>query len=115
MAKIKYKYNPSTLNYEKIQLTVKDRLKKVFTYLLVSLFFAAITLSIAYTFINSPKELTLQRENAQLRKQYELLSRDLDRLAAVLEDIERRDDNIYRQFWNQNQFLKTFAKPVWVV
>ena len=106
MAKIKYKYNPSTLNYEKIQLTLKDRLKKVFTYLLVSLFFAAITLSIAYTFINSPKELTLQRENAQLRKQYELLNRDLDRLAAVLEDIERRDDNIYRQILESEPISK---------
>ena len=97
MAKIKYKYNPSTLNYEKIQLTIKDKLKKIFTYMLVGLFFASITLSLAYTFIDSPKELTLKRENAQLRKQYELLNRDMDKLAMVLEDIERRDDNIYRQ------------------
>ncbi len=97
MAKIKYKYNPSTLNYEKIQLTIKDKLKKIFTYMLVSLFFASIILSLAYTFIDSPKELTLKRENAQLRKQYELLNRDMDKLALVLEDIERRDDNIYRQ------------------
>lgn len=97
MAKIKYKYNPHTLNYEKIQLTIKDKLKKIFSYMLVGLFFAAVILALAYTFIDSPKELSLKRENAQLRKQYELLNRDLDQLSNVLSNIEKRDDNIYRQ------------------
>ena len=106
MAKIKYKYNPSTLNYEKIQLTIKDKLKKLFTYLLAVLFFSAIIISLAYTFIDSPKELTLKRENAQLRKQYDLLTRDMDRLAIVLEDIERRDDNIYRQILESEPISK---------
>jgi len=97
MAKIKYKYNPNTLNYEKIKLTRLDLFKKVATYFLVGLFFASIIILIAYTFFDSPKELNLKRENAQLRKQYELISRDMDRMEAVLRDIERRDDNIYRE------------------
>lgn len=96
MAKIRYKYNPSTLNYEKIQLTFKDRLKKVMTYLLVGLFFAGIIIFLAYTFIDSPKELMLKRENAQLRQQFSLLNKDIERLDRVLSDIEKRDDNIYR-------------------
>jgi murein DD-endopeptidase MepM/ murein hydrolase activator NlpD len=96
MAKIKYKYNPNTLNYEKIQLTFKDWLKKIGTYAFVGLFFAAIIILIAYTFFDSPKELNLKRENARLKKQYELLNRDLGKLENVLADIERRDDNIYR-------------------
>jgi len=97
MAKIKYKYNPNTLNYEKIQLTFKDRLKKGLTYFLVGLFFAMIIIFFAYTFLDSPKELMLKRENAQLRAQYELIYRDLNQLESVLADLERRDDNIYRQ------------------
>ncbi len=96
MAKIKYKYNPTTLNYEKIQLTFKDRLKKGLTYLLVGLFFSGIVLSLAYTFINSPKELVLKRENDQLKQQYTLLNKDIENLERVLNDIEKRDDNIYR-------------------
>lgn len=97
MAKIKYKYNPNTLNYEKIQLTFVDRLKKVLTYILVGLFFATIIIALAYTFIDSPKELTLKRELAQLKSRYELMNKDLNSLEAVLADIEGRDDNIYRQ------------------
>lgn len=96
MAKIKYKYNPNTLNYEKIQLTLKDRVKTLAVYLLVGLFFAGIILSLAYTFLDSPKELNLKRENQQLRQQYSLLNKDIERLERVLTDIERRDDNIYR-------------------
>lgn len=97
MAKIKYKYNPHTLNYEKIQLTIKDKLKTIFTYVLVGLFFAGIILAFAYTFFDSPKELSLKRENTQLRKQFELLNRDMNQLSKVLHNIEKRDDNIYRQ------------------
>ncbi len=97
MAKIKYKYNPNTLNYEKIQLTFKDRLKKAATYFIVGLFFALVIIFFAYTFLDSPKELMLKRENAQLKAQYELLSRDLQQMESVLADIERRDDNIYRE------------------
>jgi len=96
MAKIKYKYNPNTLNYEKIQLTLKDRLKTLTVYLLTGLFFAGIIIALAYTFVDSPKELNLKRENAQLRQQYELLNRDMEQMERVLADIERRDDNIYR-------------------
>lgn len=106
MAKVKYKYNPNTLNYEKIQLTFFDRVKKVVTYLLVGSFFAVIIIFLAYTFIDSPKELNLKRENAQLRQQYNYLGKDLDQLAAVLEDIERRDDNIYRQIFEAEPISK---------
>ncbi len=106
MAKIKYKYNPNTLNYEKIQLTFQDRLKKVSTYVLVGLFFAGIIILLAYTFLDSPKELNLKRENAQLRKQYELLNRDVAQLEKVLADIERRDDNIYREIMEAEPISK---------
>ncbi|MCA1750495.1 MAG: peptidoglycan DD-metalloendopeptidase family protein [Cryomorphaceae bacterium] len=96
MAKIKYKYNPNTLNYEKIQLTLKDRLKTLTVYVLTGLFFAGIIIALAYTFVDSPKELNLKRENAQLQQQYELLNKDMAQMERVLADIERRDDNIYR-------------------
>ncbi len=110
MAKIKYKYNPSTLNYEKIQLTLKDRLKKGLTYLLVGMFFAGIILFLAYTFIDSPKELVLKRENAQLQQQYNLLNKDLALLERVLDDIEKRDDNIYRVIFEAEPISENVRK-----
>jgi murein DD-endopeptidase MepM/ murein hydrolase activator NlpD len=96
MKKIRYKYNPTTLNYEKVKLTFVDHLKKVSSYFLMGLFFASIILLVAYTFFDSPKEKMLRRENAFLRNQYELLNKDLENVERVLADIENRDDNIYR-------------------
>jgi murein DD-endopeptidase MepM/ murein hydrolase activator NlpD len=110
MAKVKYKYNPATLTYEKIQLTLVDRLKTLMVYLLVGMFFAGIIIALAYTFLDSPKELLLKREIAQLRKQYELLSRDMQQLEAVLEDIENRDDNIYRVIFEAEPISKSVRK-----
>ncbi len=96
MPKVRYKYNPNTLNYEKVKITFADRLKQVGSYLVLGLFFASVILLFAYTFFDSPKEKMLQRENAFLRNQFELLNNDLQRVEKVLADIENRDDNIYR-------------------
>lgn len=96
MPQVRYKYNPSTLNYEKVEVTWVDRFKQIGSYLVLGLFFAAIILLVAYTFFDSPKEKMLRRENAFLRQQMELLDNDLERVEKVLADIENRDDNIYR-------------------
>ncbi len=94
--KYKYRYNPITLNYEKINLTFKDYLLKGMIYLLVSTFFAGITMTIAYNFFDSPKEIALKREIRQLSTQYELLNQELVQMEEVLADVRHRDDNIYR-------------------
>ncbi|TVR41030.1 MAG: M23 family metallopeptidase [Cryomorphaceae bacterium] len=96
MSKVRYKYNPSTLNYEKVEVTTRDRLRTLASYMVLGLFFAALILLVSYTFFDSPKEKMLRRENAFLRSQYELLNKDLSRVERVLADIENRDDNIYR-------------------
>ena len=96
MPKAKYKYNPNTLSYEKIKLTFLDRLKKFSTYLVTGLVFAAISVVVAYQFIDSPEELILKRENEQLIKQYKLLAKDLSKMENVMQDMQNRDDNIYR-------------------
>ncbi len=96
MAKHKYIYNPLTLNYERVDLSFKDYLKKTMVYLMVGLFFAAVTVAFAYTFFDSPKEVSLKREIKQLKSQYELLNKELAQFEEVLGDVQNRDDNIYR-------------------
>lgn len=96
MSKTRFKYNPQTLNYEKVDRTVWDRVKATGAFLIAALAFAAIILLISYTYFDSPKERILQRENDQLRAQYEVLNNRVDELAEVMRDMETRDDNIYR-------------------
>jgi murein DD-endopeptidase MepM/ murein hydrolase activator NlpD len=96
MTKIRYKYNPETLNYEKVRLTWKDRLRTIAAMLVSGIFLTSIVLFFAYTYLDSPKERILQRENDQLQEQYRDLNSRMSKLAEVLKDLEHRDDNIYR-------------------
>ncbi len=100
MGKSKYKYNPVSLSYERIKPGFKTRLLVFLSYFSIFLFFALV-LNILYSFFfNTPKEKMLLRENNQLKLQYESLNQNIGRLEKVLEDIEKRDDNIYRAIFN---------------
>lgn len=92
----KYKYNPRTLQYEKVKVTFKQKFFRALAFVSLALVFAITLTLISYEFINSPKEKHLKRENAQLQTQYKLLDKRVEQLSAVLKDIENRDDNIYR-------------------
>lgn len=100
MAKIKYRFNPESLSYDRITKSFGKKLLVVFSYLVV-LFFAAVVLNLLYSgLFNTPKEKKLIRENSQLIFQYKLLNDKITNLENVLSDIEKRDDNIYRTIFN---------------
>ncbi len=110
MAKVKYKFNPQTLTYEQIPITFRDRLRKLLWTILSGLAFAAVTLFLGYHFFGSPKEKMLERELAQYKLQYELLNDRLDNLQLVLDDIQNRDDNIYRIIFEAEPIPKNVRK-----
>lgn len=56
--------------------------------------------------IDSPKEKLLKKENNQLKAQYELLDKRMDQVTAVLGDIQRRDDDIYRIIFEAEPIAK---------
>ena len=96
MAKKKYKFNPDTLSYESVGLTWKSKLGKAVTYLSSSLALALIMVVVFVNIYETPKSKALKRENQKLLTQYELLSKDLDKVENVLTELQQRDDNIYR-------------------
>ena len=96
MQKYKYKYNPQTVKYETVKLTWKDKFFRFLTY-----FFATIVIAVAYNlafsaFFDTPKEKGLKRENEQLKLQYEMLNKQFDLVENTLQDLQQRDNNIYR-------------------
>lgn len=96
MARTKYRFNTKTLSYEKIELDWKQKLFRVSTFMIASVFMGFLIYVFAARLIDSPKEKLLKKENSQLKSQYELLDRRMEQVTAVLEDIQRRDDEIYR-------------------
>ena len=96
MAKAKYRYNPHTLSYDKIELTFRDKLFRGSMILGASLIIGIGIYFITDAFVDSPKEKQLKQKNSELLSQYEILDKKAEQLEVVLKDIQRRDDNIYR-------------------
>ncbi len=97
MAKNDFRFNPETLAYEKIERNIAKTLYRVilpqFTLSIILGIFFYIGFSF---FIESPAELNLKEANEQMKFEYNLLNKGLDRTASVLAKLQKRDDKIYR-------------------
>ncbi len=100
MAKEKYKFNPESLKYDKIDHTLRDKLFSFLTLFSASIVIAVIYYLVFSHFVDLPKERILKREVNKLSLQYEILNKQLDHVSHVLGDIQTRDDNIYRVIFN---------------
>ena len=96
MAKVKYYYDTKTLNYQRIEKTTLDRVKNILIYLGASLFSGIVMILIFFQFFDSPKEKRLIREKSDLISQYDILKKSVEDINIVLQDMQDRDDNIYR-------------------
>lgn len=96
MAKTKYHYNSHTLKYEKVKTSTKTQFLRVLGFLTSSFACAVLLLYVGFTFINSPKEKQLQREVNQMAMQYDIMQKRLEQVDAALENMQHRDDHIYR-------------------
>jgi murein DD-endopeptidase MepM/ murein hydrolase activator NlpD len=91
-----YHFNTKSLTFEKVKVSIKEKLKRFLSIAASGMVFAALVLLIAYNFLSSPKEKMLQREIDQYKLQYEILNERMDRIDVVVKDLANRDDNIYR-------------------
>ena len=96
MRKTKYRYNPTTLTYEKIEKDWRKNLLRFSSITILSIFFGILIHLGATQLIDSPKEKLLKQENNQLKAQYQILDKRMDQVTSVLHEIEQRDDDIYR-------------------
>ena len=96
MGKVKYQFDHNKLSYDKIVLTGKQKFYRFMTYFTATLLIAVIYNIFFIVFFDTPKEKGLIRENQQLSTQYEVLNNRFDLVENTLEDLQKRDDNIYR-------------------
>ncbi|MEC7062622.1 MAG: M23 family metallopeptidase [Bacteroidota bacterium] len=104
MKNINYKYNPDTLEYEEVKLTLWDRTKKLSYYLIASVVFSFLILSIAFYNIRNFIQKEAAKENQSLRQEISSFNKDLSLILEVLGDIQLRDDNIYRAIFETDPY-----------
>jgi len=110
MAKIKYYYDTKTLSYKQIELNAFDKFKRSLTFLSASAFVGLIMVIVFFQFFDSPKEKRLKSEIENLVLQYDILSKKMTQIDLVLDDIQQRDDNIYRVIFEADPIPSSIRK-----
>jgi murein DD-endopeptidase MepM/ murein hydrolase activator NlpD len=99
MAKVKYFYDADTLSYRKIEKKKSDYLKRsIFLILAVMLVMFIGFIGLSQVLI-TPTHRADKDELENLRLHYTLISNRLDKSVAILEQLQERDNNIYRTFF----------------
>lgn len=104
MAKQQYKYNPETLAYEEIKISTGKRVLRVLLWLAPNI---VVGLLIAFIFtqqIDSPKEKAMKADLERMEKELARMNRDMDLVNDVLDDVEKRDEDMYRLALNAKSF-----------
>lgn len=96
MSKTKYKYNPDTFAYEEVHVKPHVRVLRVVLWMAPSIVFGLILAFFFTRRIDSPKERELQAELLQEKLEVERLIQDIQLYNEVLDDIQQRDEDLYR-------------------
>ena len=101
MSKVKYYYDHDTLSYREIKVTNKNRISGVLLFLLASFFFGITSLLILLNsdIINTPSEVAQKRSLENFKLQFDILNKKLGQLEKVIANIENRDNNLYRVYF----------------
>jgi murein DD-endopeptidase MepM/ murein hydrolase activator NlpD len=96
MARIKYYYDTETCKYERVRTKKSDVILNALGIMMLTLLMGAGLLYLYSSYFESPKELILRNEVKELEFYYGKLNSDVEKLSTILNNIENRDDNIYR-------------------
>jgi len=110
MAKVKYYYDTKTLSYKRIERSVANKIKNFFYFLIASALAGLAIVIIFLQFFDSPKEKILNREISQLSNQYKIIEDKLEKVEIVLDDLQERDDNIYRLIFEADPIPKSIRE-----
>ena len=99
MAKVKYYYDSDTLSFKKIKSKISVILKRISLALVSAIMFMVLGYIVLNQFFDSPKEKELRRELEFLQLNEQLHSKKIVQLEKILADIQDRDNNIYRLYF----------------
>jgi murein DD-endopeptidase MepM/ murein hydrolase activator NlpD len=104
MTKVKYYYDPDTLSYRKIEPKKSRKFRNVLLFTAAAVLSGLLGMLVLLNtnLLNTPRELALSREVKNYELQFELLNKKMRQMEEVLANIEERDNNIYRVYFEAN-------------
>ena len=112
MPKYKFYYDQETLSYKRIEVNNSVRFRNAFVFVTVSALFGLIMLLVLLSspVIETPKEITQAREIENYQLQYEQLNRKMKQIESVLDNLQDRDNQIYRVIFEANPITDDVRK-----
>jgi murein DD-endopeptidase MepM/ murein hydrolase activator NlpD len=100
--KAKYKFNPETLQYEKIKFSFRKFVLRLVPYIISSAIFGFALMFLYIVVFESPEEKLLRSENQYLKENFKKISERLIEDDKLLNEIAQRDNYIYRTTFQQD-------------
>ncbi len=102
MKKVKYYYDPETLSYKRIRNRKRTKVRNALIFITAAALFGIL---FSFIMINSrlfftPREVVLAREIKTYETNYQILNKKMELVEDVLADIQERDNNMYRLYFN---------------
>mgnify|MGYP001591125773 FL=1 len=99
MRKEKYLYNQQTLQFEKLRLTLREKIFR-FAGICCSIIFVSVgVFSLGYKYFPTPLEKALDRELTEMEYHYFNLSSDFQDIAADVERLQQKDKDVHRMIF----------------
>ena len=101
MSKTKYYFDKDNLEFIPIKRTNLNKLYNLLLFLISSIIFGGfITVLLLNTeFIDTPQELVQSREIKNYELQLKVLNKKLEQVESTLANVEKRDNNLYRVYY----------------
>lgn len=96
MAKKKYIFNPETLNYEPVEYTFGYKIRRFLVHTFTGIMIGTLFFFVLALTLQSPEEKQLNDEKNKIEAQYQILERQFNEAQVVLNDLQERDNNLYR-------------------
>ncbi|HRU62816.1 MAG TPA: M23 family metallopeptidase [Paludibacteraceae bacterium] len=96
MAKKKYIFNPETLSYEPVEYTFGYKIRRFLVHTFTGIMIGTLFFFVLALTLQSPEEKQLNDEKNKIEAQYQILERQFNEAQVVLNDLQERDNNLYR-------------------
>ena len=110
MRKVYYINNPQPQTSDRIYPTVRQRALSILRRLFIGMGLGAGSFLLLLLIFGSPSEKELRKEISKLRAQYNVLEARLNDAMDVLQDIQQRDDNLYRVIFQADPIPSAIRK-----
>ena len=98
----RFRFNPETLSYQKIELTHRQKVLRFLAFLGLALTISAALLLFRDRFLRSPRSENLQARQQEITYELNLMNQDLDAFEDRLAQVAFNDDHIYRVYFEVN-------------